>query len=68
MRRADRLFQITLLLGRGKVLTGNTLAVRLGVQGARCIATFRTLRFRAYQLKARPAPASVCAAVFRCRH
>ena len=31
MRRADRLFQITLLLGRGKVLTGNTLAVRLGV-------------------------------------
>ena len=31
MRRADRLFQITLLLGRGKVLTGDTLAVRLGV-------------------------------------
>ena len=31
MRRADRLFQIMLLLGRGKVLTGNTLAVRLGV-------------------------------------
>ena len=31
MRRADRLFQITLLLGRNKVLTGDTLAARLGV-------------------------------------
>jgi predicted DNA-binding transcriptional regulator YafY len=31
MRRADRLFQLTLLLGRGKVLTGDQLAERLGV-------------------------------------
>jgi predicted DNA-binding transcriptional regulator YafY len=31
MRRADRLFQLTLLLGRGKILTGDQLAGRLGV-------------------------------------
>ena len=31
MRRADRLFQLTLLLGREKVLTGAWLAERLGV-------------------------------------
>ena len=31
MRRADRLFQLTLLLGREKVLTGEWLAERLGV-------------------------------------
>ncbi len=31
MRRADRLFQLTLLLGRGKILTGDQLASRLGV-------------------------------------
>lgn len=31
MRRADRLFQIVLMLGRGKVLTANTLAERLEV-------------------------------------
>lgn len=31
MRRADRLFQLTLLLGRGKILTGDQLAERLGV-------------------------------------
>ena len=31
MRRADRLFQVTLLLGRGRVLTGHRLAERLGV-------------------------------------
>ena len=31
MRRADRLFQLTLLLGRGKILTGDKLAERLGV-------------------------------------
>jgi predicted DNA-binding transcriptional regulator YafY len=31
MRRADRLFQLTLLLGRGKVLTGGQLSERLGV-------------------------------------
>ena len=31
MRRADRLFQLTLLLGRGRVLTGSQLAERLGV-------------------------------------
>jgi predicted DNA-binding transcriptional regulator YafY len=31
MRRADRLFQLTLLLGRGKILTGDHLAERLGV-------------------------------------
>ena len=31
MRRADRLFQLTLLLGRGKVLTGDQLSGRLGV-------------------------------------
>ena len=31
VRRADRLFQITLLLGRGKMLTGDMLAERLGV-------------------------------------
>ncbi len=31
MRRADRLFQLTLLLGRGNVLTGNQLAERLGI-------------------------------------
>src|SRR6185295_4257033 len=31
MRRADRLFQLTLLLGRGKILTGDRLAERLGV-------------------------------------
>lgn len=31
MRRADRLFQLTLLLGRGKILTGDWLAERLAV-------------------------------------
>ncbi|MFM9884388.1 MAG: helix-turn-helix transcriptional regulator [Burkholderiales bacterium] len=31
MRRADRLFQLTVLLGRGRILTGNQLAERLGV-------------------------------------
>ena len=31
MRRADRLFQLTLLLGRGRVLTSSQLAERLGV-------------------------------------
>lgn len=31
MRRADRLFQLTLLLGRGRVMTGSQLAERLGV-------------------------------------
>ena len=31
MRRADRLFQLTLLLGRGKILTGDRLAERLGI-------------------------------------
>jgi predicted DNA-binding transcriptional regulator YafY len=31
MRRADRLFQVTVLLGRGRVLTGKQLAERLGV-------------------------------------
>jgi predicted DNA-binding transcriptional regulator YafY len=31
MRRADRLFQLTLLLGRGRVLTGHRLAEHLGV-------------------------------------
>ena len=31
MRRADRLFQLTLLLGRGKILTGDQLAERLSV-------------------------------------
>ena len=31
MRRADRLFQLTVLLGRGRVLTGKQLAERLGV-------------------------------------
>ena len=31
MRRADRLFQLTLLLGRGNVLTGHQLAERLGI-------------------------------------
>lgn len=31
MRRADRLFQLILLLGRGKILTGDRLAERLGV-------------------------------------
>lgn len=31
MRRADRLFQIVLMLGRGKVLTASTLAERLEV-------------------------------------
>jgi predicted DNA-binding transcriptional regulator YafY len=31
MRRADRLFQVILLLGRGKVLTGRWLAERLNV-------------------------------------
>jgi len=31
MRRADRLFQLVLLLGRGKVLTGDQLAERLAV-------------------------------------
>jgi predicted DNA-binding transcriptional regulator YafY len=31
MRRADRLFQVTVLLGRGRVLTGQQLAERLGV-------------------------------------
>lgn len=31
MRRADRLFQVTLLLGRGRILTGDRLAERLGV-------------------------------------
>jgi len=31
MRRADRLFQLTVLLGRGKVQTGDKLAERLGV-------------------------------------
>jgi predicted DNA-binding transcriptional regulator YafY len=31
MRRADRLFQLTLLLGRGRVQTGDQLAERLGV-------------------------------------
>ena len=31
MRRADRLFQIVLMLGRGRVLTARTLAERLGV-------------------------------------
>jgi predicted DNA-binding transcriptional regulator YafY len=31
MRRADRLFQLTLLLGRGRVVTGTQLAERLGV-------------------------------------
>ncbi len=31
MRRADRLFQLTLLLGRGKVRTGEQLAESLGV-------------------------------------
>lgn len=30
-RRADRLFQVTVLLGRGRVLTGKQLAERLGV-------------------------------------
>jgi predicted DNA-binding transcriptional regulator YafY len=31
MRRADRLFQIILLLGRGKIVTGDQLAGRIGV-------------------------------------
>jgi predicted DNA-binding transcriptional regulator YafY len=31
VRRADRLFQLTLLLGRGKILTGDQLAKRLSV-------------------------------------
>jgi predicted DNA-binding transcriptional regulator YafY len=31
MRRADRLFQLTLQLGRGRILTGEQLAERLGV-------------------------------------
>ena len=31
MRRADRLFRLTLLLGRGRILTGDRLAERLGV-------------------------------------
>jgi predicted DNA-binding transcriptional regulator YafY len=31
MRRADRLFQLTVLLGRNKILTGNQLAERLRV-------------------------------------
>lgn len=31
MRRADRLFQLTLQLGRGRILTGEQLAQRLGV-------------------------------------
>ena len=31
MRRADRLFQVTVLLGRGRVLTGQQLAERLSV-------------------------------------
>ena len=31
MRRADRLFQVTVLLGRGRVLTGQQLAERLGI-------------------------------------
>lgn len=31
MRRADRLFRLTLLLGRGRVLTGDQLAERVGV-------------------------------------
>ncbi len=31
MRRADRLFQLTLLLGRGKILTGDQIAGRLSV-------------------------------------
>lgn len=31
MRRADRLFQLTVLLGRGRVLTGQQIAERLGV-------------------------------------
>ena len=31
MRRADRLFQLTLLLGRGRVVTGDQLAERLGI-------------------------------------
>ena len=31
MRRADRLFQIVLMLGRGRVLTANTIAERLEV-------------------------------------
>lgn len=31
MRRADRLFQLTLLLGRGRILTGDQLAERLHV-------------------------------------
>ncbi len=31
MRRADRLFQIVLMLGRGRVLTANTIAQRLEV-------------------------------------
>ena len=31
MRRADRLFQIVLMLGRGKILTASTIAERLEV-------------------------------------
>jgi predicted DNA-binding transcriptional regulator YafY len=31
MRRADRIFQVTVLLARGRVLTGHQLAERLGV-------------------------------------
>ena len=31
MRRADRLFQIVLMLGRGKILTAHTIAERLEV-------------------------------------
>ena len=31
MRRADRLFQLTVLLGRGRVLTGSQLAEHLGI-------------------------------------
>ena len=31
MRRADRLFQIVLMLGRGRVVTANSIAERLGV-------------------------------------
>lgn len=31
MRRADRLFQLVLLLGRGRIVTGDQLAIALGV-------------------------------------
>jgi predicted DNA-binding transcriptional regulator YafY len=68
MRPADRLFQIVLLLGRGRVLTARILADRLEVSERTIYRDIQDLiGFGLYRSRAKPASVTACGAATRFR-